>query len=876
MGKDRPPSYSRSSRERESSRGEYRSMTRSPSPMGKPGKRSRKKYSRSSSSSSSASDNDRRSHHKVEKRGSSSPIVLLQSSPERETSTARSKWLDSSPNFQPMTPPSPPNMGKSSSDTLPPAAPPPPPMESQPIPSFQREDNYRSVPPKHAFPHGFPERFSYGNDFFQGGNSSFRPPETNSQHGFDMNNIPPPTGLGPGPSMVGTGPVPSMMGNVPPPNMVNSGPPIMSGPNMDRTPTPNMATSWETQQGNFPYANTEFPPPHSGIQMPVMNFSRPPDPVPSPSNVDIPKANAVEQELVQQKRTLAIQREEYFKKKISLTRDLKSLKDKKRELQKDKGSEKLLKENMKLQDEIEQKLKSLDSVIEMLTHIIGDKDEIEMLLKDTSRRSASPPKKAKKKRSRSKSPSRSRSDKKRSPPPSKRSSSPHVNIVHYDPELHWCSVCNVFPRSASSYLSHLHSDQHKTSVKNRKDKDTPDEEFAPWRVHERREPSPPSYKNAPSRRVPIRGVPFLTPATAWYCSLCKMWLGDLEVADRHLRGEKHAANYSTYVTENPHWEVDWLRDRTRAYERNSEARSRVEDTKEDKYSKKEGLSKKQATEVLMQTSDVAKLEERLMAMISANNAALSKGGSSKEKNRGRSSSRSDGSYSESSSDERRERKKKKKNKKKKKTRDSREKSVDSDDPKRGKHREKSLDTNNQNRGKRRDKSAESDDHKKGKRREKSVDSDDQNRGGRREKSAESDNHKKWRRREKSIDSDDQKKGKPEDEGGMKRKWDDDKRKEGRGGIFNRADRGRNDRPMNTERNEFSNRGRGRGRGRGDGRQFDNRRLINRNPLWRPTAKDRVSWDNPKERLAVGRNVFGLDAKEYYGPEVPPKKDNKTN
>uniref|UniRef100_A0A0K8SPL5 U1-type domain-containing protein n=2 Tax=Lygus hesperus TaxID=30085 RepID=A0A0K8SPL5_LYGHE len=850
MGKDRPPSYSR---DRGSSRGEYRSMTRSPSPRGKPGRSSRKNYSRSSSSSSSsyASDNDRRSRRRVKKHGGSSPIVL-QSSPERGNSVARSnsKWLESSPNFQPMTPPSPPKMDASSTEPLPASAPAPPPMESQPIPSFQREDNYRSSgPPTHGFPRGFQERFSYGNYFFQGGNSSFLPPDTNSQHGFDMNNLPPPPVLGLGPPMVGAGPPPNMMGNGPPHNMANTGPQpppnILSGSNMARAgpSTPNMAAPWETPQGNFQYGNAEFPPPNPGMQQPPMSFNRPPDvapphPTPSPSNVDVSKPNAVEQELVQQKRTLAIQREEYFKKKISLTRDLKSLKDKKRELQKDnsKGSEKLFKENLKLQDEIEQKLKSLDSVIEMLTHIIGDKDEIEMLLKETSRRSESPPKKVKKKRSRSKSPSRSKSEKKRSPP-RKRSSSPHVNIVHYDPELHWCSVCNVFPRSATVYLVHLHSEQHKAAVKNKKDKEKPEEEFAPWRVHEKREPSPPSFKNAPSRRVPIRGVPFLTAATAWYCSMCKMWLGDLEVANRHLRGEKHAANYSNYVTDNPHWEVDWLRDRTRAYERNSETRSGLADTKDEKSSKKESKIK-DASEHLMSTSDVTKLEERLMALISANNAAQSKEGSSREKNRERrseeakrrSSSRSDRSDSDSSGEEKKERKKKKKNKKKKKFRDSRERSAESDDHKKSK---------------RRDKSAESDDHKKGKRREKSEESDD---------------HKKGKRRDE------------EDEGGMRRKWDDDRRKDQRGGVFDRLDRDRDD-ARDRMMNAF--RGRGRVRGRGDPRaKFDTRRLINRNPIWRPTNKDRVSWDNPKEKLAVGRNVFGLDPKEYYGPEAPPKKDDK--
>lgn len=38
------------------------------------------------------------------------------------------------------------------------------------------------------------------------------------------------------------------------------------------------------------------------------------------------------------------------------------------------------------------------------------------------------------------------------------------NYVHYDPEMHWCRVCNVFPKTAKEYLNHLHSSEHKTQT----------------------------------------------------------------------------------------------------------------------------------------------------------------------------------------------------------------------------------------------------------------------------------------------------------------------------------------------------------------------------------------------------------------------------
>lgn len=41
---------------------------------------------------------------------------------------------------------------------------------------------------------------------------------------------------------------------------------------------------------------------------------------------------------------------------------------------------------------------------------------------------------------------------------------PKFNYVHYDPEMHWCRVCNVFPTTAKEYLNHLHSAEHKEFI----------------------------------------------------------------------------------------------------------------------------------------------------------------------------------------------------------------------------------------------------------------------------------------------------------------------------------------------------------------------------------------------------------------------------
>lgn len=40
-----------------------------------------------------------------------------------------------------------------------------------------------------------------------------------------------------------------------------------------------------------------------------------------------------------------------------------------------------------------------------------------------------------------------------------------MNYAFYDPELHWCKACNVFPKTAKDYLNHLHSKDHADVVK---------------------------------------------------------------------------------------------------------------------------------------------------------------------------------------------------------------------------------------------------------------------------------------------------------------------------------------------------------------------------------------------------------------------------
>lgn len=88
----------------------------------------------------------------------------------------------------------------------------------------------------------------------------------------------------------------------------------------------------------------------------------------------------------------------------------------------------------------------------MLTGIIGDKvtvDDLKVKYKpEVVNRSKSPKEDSKKI---AESPRSEEKDDDR----------PAYNFVHYDPEMHWCKTCDIFPKTAKEYLNHLHCNEHK-------------------------------------------------------------------------------------------------------------------------------------------------------------------------------------------------------------------------------------------------------------------------------------------------------------------------------------------------------------------------------------------------------------------------------
>lgn len=132
-----------------------------------------------------------------------------------------------------------------------------------------------------------------------------------------------------------------------------------------------------------------------------------------------------------------------------------------------------------------------------------------------------------------------------------------VNYVYYDPEMHWCKVCSAFPKTAKDYLLHLHSKEHKENDKS---------DEIPWHTNLEADEMP-TYPNAPTKRIPIRGIQFFVPSTSWYCQLCSAWMGDLHCASVHLKSKKHSAEYTKLISKKPNFERDWLSERQKAHER---------------------------------------------------------------------------------------------------------------------------------------------------------------------------------------------------------------------------------------------------------------------------------------------------------------------
>jgi hypothetical protein len=131
------------------------------------------------------------------------------------------------------------------------------------------------------------------------------------------------------------------------------------------------------------------------------------------------------------------------------------------------------------QDEIQSKMKAIHNVIEMLSSIIKDGCKIS----DLEAQLDESPKAHHKNHVKS----------------DVADPSVKYNYMHYDPELHWCRMCDEFPKTAKDFLLHLQGDKHRNNIQeNDVGDNTPWHKLPP-------EQELPCYEGATKKRIPIRG-----------------------------------------------------------------------------------------------------------------------------------------------------------------------------------------------------------------------------------------------------------------------------------------------------------------------------------------------------------------------------------
>ncbi|KAL4238201.1 hypothetical protein ACF0H5_002913 [Mactra antiquata] len=108
---------------------------------------------------------------------------------------------------------------------------------------------------------------------------------------------------------------------------------------------------------------------------------------------------------------------------------------------------------------------------------------------------------------------------------------------------HWCKACGTIYQNIQDYLHHLASYKHKQSLPS---------DFRPWM--DGFQANDGMILNKQGAKVPLPGIEFMMPVSAYYCELCKVFLGDVSFAIDHFKCESHYINYKKYLDENKFYE----------------------------------------------------------------------------------------------------------------------------------------------------------------------------------------------------------------------------------------------------------------------------------------------------------------------------------
>ncbi|GAB1607508.1 hypothetical protein Ahia01_001034300, partial [Argonauta hians] len=119
-----------------------------------------------------------------------------------------------------------------------------------------------------------------------------------------------------------------------------------------------------------------------------------------------------------------------------------------------------------------------------------------------------------------------------------------VSYEYFDPGNHWCRHCNLVTSNIYELFHHLQSKKHKTKLSHYD---------RPWLPESLKNPSS-KPKTGQVQMAPIKGVEFLMSTSAFYCTLCEEFSGDVLCAETHVKSERHNAAYQKHIQKNPFYE----------------------------------------------------------------------------------------------------------------------------------------------------------------------------------------------------------------------------------------------------------------------------------------------------------------------------------
>uniref|UniRef100_T1JHH7 U1-type domain-containing protein n=1 Tax=Strigamia maritima TaxID=126957 RepID=T1JHH7_STRMM len=103
---------------------------------------------------------------------------------------------------------------------------------------------------------------------------------------------------------------------------------------------------------------------------------------------------------------------------------------------------------------------------------------------------------------------------------------------YFDPGGHWCKQCNQMLPHLHNFLQHLQDKKHIQGM---------DPYDRPWLPEALK--NPPITKPKKGLIAAIKGVQFLKPVAAYYCSICSEFMGDASCAELHVKSKNHNYKY---------------------------------------------------------------------------------------------------------------------------------------------------------------------------------------------------------------------------------------------------------------------------------------------------------------------------------------------